>query len=1020
MTDDRLSVLLRISREALEREGAERSAYLDSACAGDAALRREVETLLAEPAAGTPSLLDTPPWAPPPLAAGHRLGPYEVLGALGAGGMGTVYRARDTRLGRRVAIKVLSGASAIDPADRDRFTHEARAVAALNHPHICTLHDTGRDEGIDYFVMEELEGETLATRLEKARGRRAVSSGSAGATPPRPLPLTEALTIAAQIADALAAAHQQGIVHRDLKPANVMLTTGSGIGGAPRVKLLDFGLAKFARTPAWPASGLSVASSEQPRTTPGLVMGTVPYMAPEQLEGKEVDARADIFSFGCVLYEMLSGRRALAGDSGASVVSAIMTSEPPPLRTLQPDTPAVLERVTKRCLEKDPAQRFSSGHDLALALEVASGPGDAVPVAEPTKRLAVPVVVAAGIALTLGVVGAGVGWLSRPGPTYPVGLSLSARPADEVNAGGHHASIRTAGGSATALAWTPDGQALVFVGRKSGVQQLYVRHLDAAEARPLAGTEGAQMPAVSADGQWIGFWAGGTLRKIPIGGGPIQDLMTGLDLPPKGLAWGGSSELFVVSWLHTRTELWTVPATGGTPRQVTLAVGDGWARLPFVLPGGRALLYTVRKRIWTWGDEQVVVQPLPAGQPRVLLTDAADARYLPTGHLVFLRRGTLWAVPFDLDRLEVSGPAVAMLESVAQSLSSYHSYDINGAGQFAVSSNGMLAWLPATEVALPARELVTVDRTGKAVLLPMARRVDPALELQDVHISPDGRHLFVGTEDPREMNVWIYNLADGRVRPAIHDGEAQWPAWSPDGRLFFNWLESGRRSLAFVPGDTDGTIPPQSLESGQDFIWPATFTPDGRLIAVRNDREIVVVTFGSGQLRIESVHEASRAEAWPALSADGQWLAYGASLTDRTDPTIQPDVYVRHFPGAGPALPVSTGGGRNPVWNPNGRELLYVTTPDQGNRVWLMAVDFAPGSPPVRGTPRPLFELTNSALSFGGDPLFSFCIAPDGQHFYTTRQLGTPTLQQRVPPVTHINLIPNWIQELKEKAPARK
>jgi len=365
MTDDRLSALLRISREALERDGADRAAYLDSACGADVELRREVETLIAEPADHRRSLLDTPPWAPPPLAAGHRLGPYEILGRLGAGGMGTVYRARDTRLGRRVAVKVLSGASAIDPADRDRFTQEARAVAALNHPHICTLHDTGRDGGIDYFVMEELEGETLATRLEKARGRTAVASRQAGEAPPRPLPLTEALTIAAQIADALAAAHQQGIVHRDLKPANVMLTTGSGIGGTPRVKLLDFGLAKFARTPAWPASGLAAASSDRPRTTPGLVMGTVPYMAPEQLEGKEVDARADIFSFGCVLYEMLAGRRAFAGDSGASVVSAIMTSEPPPLRTLQPDTPAALDRLVRRCLAKHPDARWQSAADLA-------------------------------------------------------------------------------------------------------------------------------------------------------------------------------------------------------------------------------------------------------------------------------------------------------------------------------------------------------------------------------------------------------------------------------------------------------------------------------------------------------------------------------------------------------------------------------------------------------------------------------------------------------------------------------
>jgi dipeptidyl aminopeptidase/acylaminoacyl peptidase len=384
-----------------------------------------------------------------------------------------------------------------------------------------------------------------------------------------------------------------------------------------------------------------------------------------------------------------------------------------------------------------------------------------------------------------------------------------------------------------------------------------------------------------------------------------------------------------------------------------------------------------------------------------------------------MRRGTLWAAPFDLDRLTVSGPEVAMIGSVAQSLSSYHSYDVNGAGQFAVSSSGTLAWLSASAVARPARELVMVDRTGQAVALPMARQVDPTLELQDVHISPDGRHLFIGTEDPREMNVWIYNLTDGRVRPAIHDGEAQWPAWSPDGRLFFNWLKDGRRSLAFVPGDTDGTIPPQPVESGTHFIWPATFTPDGHLIAVQDDREIVVVTVEHGQARVEPVHEASRAEAWPALSADGRWLAYGASLTDRTDATVQSDVYVRRFPGGGPAVPVSTGGGRNPAWNPNGGELFYVTTPDSANRTWVMAARFTPGSPPAVGTPTPLFEITNSALAFGGEPLFNFCVAPDGQHFYTTRRPGASTFQQRPPPATHINLIPNWVEDLRSKVPVK-
>ena len=326
--------------------------------------------------------------------------------------------------------------------------------------------------------------------------------------------------------------------------------------------------------------------------------------------------------------------------------------------------------------------------------------------------------------------------------------------------------------------------------------------------------------------------------------------MTGLTFAPKGLAWSDGGALFVVRWLLARTELWMVPAGGGTPRRVTLAQDDAWVRLPFVLPGERGLLYTVRKRVWTWGDETVVVQPLPAGPPKTLLTDAADARYVPTGHLVFLRRGTLFGAPFDLERLEIRGVAVPLLRTVAQSRSSTHSYDINGAGQFAVSRTGTLAWLE--DLAGPSRhsELVAVDRTGRVVPLPIAGGTGAELALEAVHASPDGRHLLVETLGASESSLWIYDLEGGRFRPATHGGEAQWAAWSPHGRLFFNWLRDGRRSLAFVPADTDGSVPPQVLESGPQFIWPASVTPDGRLLAVRDDREIVIVTIENGQTRM--------------------------------------------------------------------------------------------------------------------------------------------------------------------------
>jgi serine/threonine protein kinase/tetratricopeptide (TPR) repeat protein len=356
MTDDRLSDVLRISRDALEREPEARAAYLDSACRADAALRRDVEALLADPSAGSRGLLDTPPWAPPSLDPGQRLGPYEVAGLLGAGGMGAVYKAQDTRLKRTVALKVLSGGSALDSTARERLTREAHAIAALDHPHICALYDIGTEGRTDYLVMEYLEGETLAKRLAP-RG---------GAAHAKPLPLDEALIIGVQIADALAAAHKQGIVHRDLKPGNVMLTTTGAVRpGAPQVKLLDFGLAKLKHPGLGSALGESALSTAEPMTTPGAVMGTVPYMAPEQLEGKDVDARADLFSFGCVLYEMLTGRRAFPGETSASVISAIMTAQPPSISTLVPVTPPALEHLVTRCLAKNPDERWQTARDVA-------------------------------------------------------------------------------------------------------------------------------------------------------------------------------------------------------------------------------------------------------------------------------------------------------------------------------------------------------------------------------------------------------------------------------------------------------------------------------------------------------------------------------------------------------------------------------------------------------------------------------------------------------------------------------
>ena len=439
-----------------------------------------------------------------PLSNGARLGPYEIQAAIGAGGMGEVYKARDTRLDCTVAIKVLPAEISGDPDRRARFEREARTIASLNHPHICTLHDVGEHGDSTYLVMEYLAGESLADRLLK---------GS--------LPLAQALDVAAQIAEALDSAHKHGIIHRDLKPGNVMLTSsGAGRSGVTTAKLLDFGLAKLAAHGERPAlvSETHAMTESAPLTARGTILGTLQYMAPEQLEGKEADARTDLWALGAILYEMLTGKRAFAGDSQVSLIGNIMSAEPPALATLQPLTPPSLDRVVKKCLAKHPDDRWDTAHDVADELRWVSQTSGASSLTgvQPRRRRWLRTVLEIVGGLAMALAGAGAMWLLRPVTPHssPARVSLDLRPVDELNAGGVDPRYdATLGGSRTALTWAPDGQALVFVGRRGGIQQIYVRSLDEAEARPLAGTEGAQMPAVSTDGQWVAFWAAGAIKK---------------------------------------------------------------------------------------------------------------------------------------------------------------------------------------------------------------------------------------------------------------------------------------------------------------------------------------------------------------------------------------------------------------------------------------------------------------------------------------------------------------------------
>src|SRR6267378_3743405 len=634
------------------------------------------------------------------LNAGIRLGPYEILTAIGAGGMGEVYRARDTRLDRIVAIKVLPTHLADRSELRERFEREARTIASLNHPHICTLFDIGHQDGIDYLVMEYLEGETLAQRLLKGA-----------------LPLEQVLQYAIEISDALDKAHRKGVTHRDLKPGNIMLTkTGT--------KLLDFGLAKLKQQVAPANVQLSqLPTANDPLTAKGTIVGTLQYMAPEQLEGKEVDARTDIFAFGAVAYEMATGKRAFEGKTQASLIAAILEREPPAMSSLQPMTPPALDRVAKKCLAKEPEKRWQAASDVCDELKWIAEGGSQVgltPTAATRGFGALSrreVIIGAGTLLS-GVAIAGVAvWNLRPSQApapQPVTRTTINLPPGLQLAG-------LDGGPAVALSL--DGTHLAYVARQGGTQQLYLRAMDSLDSTPIQGTEGAVNPFFSPDGQWMGFFVGQKMKKISVSGGAALTL--GDATFPHGASWGS---LGVIAFAPSvGTSLKQVPDGGGTPQLLTrLKKGEVNQRWPEFLPDGKAVLFSGAPTNANWTNSEVAAESVETGERRNLVLGATHPRYAASGHLVYAQGGSLMAVPFDPGRLAITGAAVPIVQGVLQSPSS-------GAAQYSLSATGSLVYIPGG-VQADQRTLVWVTRNGaeQPVAAPARAYVYPRL-------SPDGQ-----------------------------------------------------------------------------------------------------------------------------------------------------------------------------------------------------------------------------------------------------------------------------------------
>jgi len=894
------------------------------------------------------------------ILPGRRLGPYEILSAIGAGGMGEVYKARDTRLDRIVAIKVLPAHLADRAELRERFDREAKTIASLNHPHICTLYDTGHQDEIDFLVMEYLEGETLAQRLVK---------GS--------LPLAQVLQYAIEIFDALDKAHRKGVTHRDLKPGNIMLTKSG-------TKLLDFGLAKLKQEAApanLPLSELPTAID--PLTAEGSIVGTMQYMAPEQLEGKEVDARTDIFAFGAVVYEIATGKRAFEGKSQASLIAAILEREPPAMSSLQPMTPPALDRVVKKCLSKEPENRWQTPKDLCDELKWVAEGGSQVALAPTGAMKGFRALGRRGLILSVGIflLGAAIAslatWNPKSALPQPVTRTIINLPAGQQLAGMEN-------GPAVAL--SPDGTHLAYVARQGGTQQIYLRAMDSLEAKPIPDTGGATEPFFSPDGQWVGFFAGGKVKKVSVIGGAALVLGGAANL--RGASWGGQG---TIAFAPTNISvIQQVPDTGGTPQPLTrLEKGEVAQRWPEFLPGGKAVLFASGTNGINFSNARVAVQSVGTGERRNLVQGGMNPRYAPSGHLVYAQGGSLIAVPFDPQRLTIMAAAVPVVEGVLQS-------PVTGAAQYSISATGSLVYVSGGVQSAQSR-LVWVSRNGAEQ--PLAA---PAQAYVDPRLSPDGRRVSVTVQE-QEDQVWLYDLTRETLTRLTFEGNTNSNGiWTPDGkRIAFGSSMEGASNIFWQLADGSGGL--ERLTTSEYNHFPMSWSPDGQLLAFfeinpTTQRDIWVLQMSDR--KAQPFLRTPFNESAPRFSPDGRWLAYVSDESGRRE------IYVQPYPGPGGKWQISTEGGTEPTWNRNGRELFYRS----GDK--MMAVDITTQPGFAAGKPRLLFE-GHYQPTPGTTP--NYDVSPDGQRFLMIK----PTEQAQAAP-TQINVVLNWFEELKQKVPTGK
>jgi serine/threonine protein kinase/Tol biopolymer transport system component len=953
MKPERWDEIDKVLQSVLERAPEERDAYLDAACAGDEELRERVESVLAShEQAGSlmkePAFESAGVFAPDAdgLKTGERVGHYEILGPLGAGGMGVVYAARDARLGRKVALKLLPTLFSRDEDRLHRFEQEARAASALSHPNILSIYDTGTHNGSPYVVSELLEGETLRDRL---------ASGA--------LPQRKAIDYALQITRGLAAAHERGIVHRDLKPENIFVTKDG------RIKILDFGLAKLI-APVGGGESQTDVPTRKVKTESGMIMGTAPYMSPEQVRGQPTDHRSDIFSFGAVLYEMLSGRRAFHGDSTVETLNAILKEEPPELSEIQAGIQPVLSRLVHHCLEKKPAERFHSASDLAFALESLTGVSSSTSKAlAPARAGFINRERVAWIAACILLLSASaLFFYFRRATTEAKVIRFSVSPPEN--------SVFEFEDFPYPAAVSPDGRRLALATRIEGRAQLWLRSLDSLTAQPLSGTEGGSAPFWSPDSRFIGFFAEGKLKKVDVENGAVQ-LVCDAGVGPNNAAWNNEG---IILFSISQSGLFRVAAAGGDPVQVRKPNSPQEVALfwPQFLPDGRHFFYTAL----ITGGAMVMLGSLDSEETRLVMRLNSRVVYASPGYLLYVREGTLLAHPFDAKTLSLTGEPTPIAERIKN-------FSPTGSAAFSVSENGVLAYQSGTVTS----RLILFNRAGKEV-----GSVSAAGDFVAPRFSPDGQKVAVTIADPRTgtNDIWIYDLARGAsTRFTFEAGTENRPVWSPDGRsLAFTADEKGlppyvhRKSLNDA-GMGEGIVEPSWVQAACDW------SKDGQLVyeewTPETGADLLFLPMSGERAKPVSFLRTRFNESEGRFSPDGKWIAY------ISDESGKREIYVRSRTGKSEKWQVSNNGGVNPVWNRDGRELFYISTDSQ-----LMAVPIKTSNAFDAGTPVPLFRVATHRKEYEVAP---YDVAPDGQRFIVNSLTGAPALP--------INVVINWTSELK-------